>query len=92
LEEVLNPGRIGAFVQNGRPQWAPDGQSLVFIRTTEENVSNLWTLPLDGSESRQLTQFERDRIFSYAFSPDGTMLATSRGRVSGDIVLIRNFR
>jgi Tol biopolymer transport system component len=92
LEKTINPGRIGAFVQNGRPQWAPDGQSLVFIRTSDENVSNLWTLPLDGTEPRQLTQFERDRIFSYAFSPDGRMLATSRGHIRGDIVLLRNFR
>ena len=92
LEKAVRPERIGSFIQTGQPLWAPDGQSLVFIRTDVQNVSNLWTFPLDGTESRQLTQFERDLIFSYAFSSDGKMLATSRGRVSGDIVLIRNFR
>ena len=72
-------------------QWAPDGRAHVYIRT-EGNVGNLWTLPLDGSAPYQLTRFDRDLIFSYAFSHDGKRLATSRGRVSRDLVLIRNFR
>lgn len=40
----------------------------------------------------QLTRFENDAIFSFAYSTDGTLLATARGRSSGDVVLIKNFR
>jgi eukaryotic-like serine/threonine-protein kinase len=72
-------------------QWAADGRALVHIRT-EGNVGNLWSLPLDGGAPSQLTRFDSDRLFSFAFSPDGKRLATSRGRNSGDLVLIRNFR
>jgi len=72
-------------------QWAHDGRSIIHVRSPA-GVSNLWALPIDGGEPQQLTRFESDRIFSYAFSPDGRRLAMSRGRFSGDIVQIRNFR
>jgi hypothetical protein len=94
LESAIKVGAAGSlerFVRGGQPQWAPHGDALVSI-WTEGNVGNLWTLPLDGSAPSQLTRFESDRLFSFAFSPDGKRLATSRGRLSGDLVLIRNFR
>ena len=72
-------------------RWSSDGRSVVYIRT-ERDVSNLWAQPLDGRAPRQLTRFDRDRIFSFAYGPDGQRLAMSRGGVSGDVVLIRNFR
>lgn len=72
--------------------WTPDGQSLVVINTQGGLVSNLRGYPVDGSAHKQLTRFESDRIFSFAYSPDGTRLALSRGRLIGDVVLIKNFR
>jgi hypothetical protein len=48
--------------------------------------------PLEGGAPHQLTRFDTDVIFSYSYSSDGKLLATARGRTSGDIVLIRNFR
>jgi hypothetical protein len=81
----------GQFLRDGQPQWALDSRSLVYIQT-QGNIGNLWALPLDGGAPHQLTRFDKDLIFSYAFSPDGQLLATSRGRVNGDLVLIRNFR
>ena len=82
--ETTVPPTLGA--------WAPDGQSLVVVTTEGGLVSNLWGHPIDGSTPKQLTRFEGDRIFSFAYSPDGTRLALSRGRLIGDVVLIRNFR
>jgi Tol biopolymer transport system component len=71
--------------------WSPDGQSMIY-RWSSGGIGNLWMLPLDGGEPQQLTRFDSDSIFSYAFSPDGKRLALSRGKVTGDIVMIRNFR
>lgn len=59
---------------------------------TTATVSNLWSLPVDGGQATQLTHFDRDNIFSFAFSADGQQLAMSRGRIKGDLVLIRNIR
>jgi Tol biopolymer transport system component len=73
------------------PQWTADSRSIVYI-DTQADVGNLWALPVDGSAPHQLTRFDKDRIFTYAFSPDGQRLALSRGNTSGDLVVIRNFR
>jgi eukaryotic-like serine/threonine-protein kinase len=92
LEKPVQPvGTVPQFVSAGQAKWAPDGRSIVFIRS-EGYVSNLWALPLDGGVPHQLTRFDTDLIFSFAYSPDGKLLATARGRSNGDVVLIRNFR
>jgi len=57
---------------------------------TVGGVSNIWRLPLDGGEPRQLTAFATQRITSFAVSRDGKRLAPARGTTSSDVVLIRN--
>jgi hypothetical protein len=49
---------------------------------------NLWEFPLfrDGSP-RQLTNFESGNIFNQRFSPDGKLIAISKGSISSDAVL-----
>ncbi len=55
-------------------------------------VSNIWSLPLDGTPAKQLTNFRSDQIFFHAWSRDGKQLALARGSVTSDAVLISNFR
>ena len=71
-------------------RWTPDGRALTFIDTTG-GVSNIWSLPLDGSPPKQLTDFKTDQIFWFDFSRDG-QLALSRGKQTSDVILIRDFR
>ncbi len=71
-------------------QWSPDGRAVDFIRT-ENGVSNLWRQPLRGGALRPLTHFNSDVIFNFAWSPDGKWLALSRGSVTSDAILIRDF-
>jgi Tol biopolymer transport system component/tRNA A-37 threonylcarbamoyl transferase component Bud32 len=83
----IGPGEV-----TGRGlQWTPDGKSLAYIHT-ENGVSNIWTRPLTGGEPRQLTHFNEDRIFQFAFSKDGKQLALSRGRADRNAVLIQHFQ
>jgi len=72
-------------------RWTPDGRSLTYIDTTG-GVSNIWSLPLDGSPPRQLTDFKTDQIFWFDLSRDGKQLAISRGTQTSDVVLIKDFR
>jgi Tol biopolymer transport system component len=71
--------------------WTPDGRALAYI-DTKGGVSNIVAQPLDGGAPKQLTDFKADRIFSFAYSPDGKQLALSRGTVTSDVVLIKDFR
>lgn len=68
-------------------QWAIDGRALLYIGPRHANI---WSQPVDGGESAQLTHFQGDQIFNFAYSPDGKWLAVARGRVTDDVVLIRD--
>src|SRR3989442_1072207 len=72
-------------------RWTPDGRALTYIDTIN-GVSNIWSLPLDGGKSVQLTDFKTDQIFWFDFSRDGKQLALSRGTQTSDVILIRDFR
>jgi Tol biopolymer transport system component len=71
--------------------WSPDGSALLILKDVD-NVSNIWTLPLDGGPPRQLTDWKSDRIFWFAWSRDGRRLAVARGDTFSDLVLVKDFR
>ena len=75
----------------GGIRWSPDSRSLTYI-DTRDNISNIWSQPLSGSPSKQVTNFTSDRIFSYVWSRDGKQVAAARGAETSDLVLITNFR
>jgi TolB protein len=72
-------------------RWTPDGRALTYIDTIN-GVSNIWSLPIDGSAPKQMTDFKTDQIFYFDFSRDGKQLALSRGTQTSDVILIRDFR
>jgi Tol biopolymer transport system component len=72
-------------------RWATNGRALNYV-DTRSGVSNIWSLPLDGGKPAQLTDFKADQIFFFDLSSDGKQLATSRGLVTTDVVLINDFK
>ncbi len=72
-------------------RWLPDGRALVY-RGIIDGVSNIWSVPVDGSAPKQLTDFNTDRIFWFDVSRDNKQLAISRGKQTSDVILIRDFR
>lgn len=70
-------------------QWTADGRGIYFI-ALNDGVSNIWRQPIDGGQPAQVTNFTTGRIFNFAFSPDGSQLALSRGTLNSDVVLIEN--
>jgi eukaryotic-like serine/threonine-protein kinase len=71
-------------------RWMPDGRALAYVH--EKNFSAINSQPIDGAPPKQLTDFKPDRIFSFAWSPDGKQLALARGTVNKDVILISNFK
>lgn len=56
--------------------WSPDGKSIAFI-SNRDGQAQLYLLPVDGGEARQLTTFKRGIGASIAWSPNGQMIAFS---------------
>ena len=70
-------------------QWTADGRGIYFV-ALNDGVSNIRRQPIDGSAPVQVTNFKDGRIFNFAFSPDESQLALSRGTINSDVVLIEN--
>jgi Tol biopolymer transport system component len=71
--------------------WSQDGKSILFS-VVSNNVSNIWSQPLDGSPAKQVTNFKDSLITGFAWSNDGKQLACMRGVLIRDAVLISDMK
>jgi Tol biopolymer transport system component len=70
-------------------RWSPDGRAIDYV-DSPKGVSNIWAQPLAGGPAKQITHFNSDLIFNFAWSKAGN-LALSRGNETKDAVLIKNY-
>lgn len=75
----------------GAPEWTADGKSIT-VYDTRTGTPNLWSFPLDGSPMKQLTDFKPDGVSSRDLSFDGKLMAMTRANITGDVILISDFR
>jgi Tol biopolymer transport system component len=75
----------------GELKWTPDGKAVAYI-ASRGGVSNIWAQPIDGGPPKQLTNFNSEQVFNFAWSRDGKQLALSRGVVNRDVVLITGLK
>jgi eukaryotic-like serine/threonine-protein kinase len=66
--------------------WVPGKDEISYVET-QTSVQNLWAFPLSGKTARQLTHFPNGSIFSFAWAPDGSKLAVSKGNTTSDVML-----
>lgn len=89
LQQTLNVSPPGWPAP--RLQWSADGATL-FLSSAKQRVSNIYSLPAQGGPLQQLTHFDSDLIFSFAWSQDMKRLAYSCGNDEYRIVLLSGFR
>jgi dipeptidyl aminopeptidase/acylaminoacyl peptidase len=70
---AAGPRPLTAGPRDSAPRWSPDGRRLAFLRHAGKG-DQLFVLPLDGGEARQLTDLPGGAK-SPAWSPDGRTLA-----------------
>ena len=67
LIDAGEPEKIISFLSDHRffseIRWAPDQKEILYI-VNKEGYSNIWPLPLDGSEPKQITYFDSDSIYN----------------------------
>ncbi len=69
LRKIAGPGSANGHPaiaapyagRNTTPLWAPDGRGLYFV-SDRDGVENIWYVPLDGGELRQITRFSDGRL------------------------------
>ena len=91
--EAISEFDLLVNASSGSPsvRWMPDGRSVAYI-ATQGGVSNIWQQQLEGGPPKQLTDFKSDRIYWFDISRDGKQLALSRGPLTSDVVLMKDFR
>jgi TolB protein len=71
--------------------WSHDGNSILYTATTN-NVTNIWSQPLDGGPPKQVTFFNDMLITGFAWSHDGKQLACTRGALMRDAILVTDLK
>lgn len=66
-------------------KWSPDSKSIIYI---QRNSANLYEQPIKGGEPRQLTKFDLEQTWNFAFSFDHQQTAFVRGTINTESVLI----
>jgi len=80
---IAGPRPLTAGPRDTAPRWSPDGRRLAFLRHAGK-ADQLFVLPLDGGEARQLTDLPRGAS-SPAWSPDGRTLAFLSATTAADL-------
>src|SRR5579872_1902221 len=61
---------------NNEPRWSPDGRYLYFISNRVDNKPQIFRLPVNGGEAKQVTKVPTG-VDAYVLSPDGKTIAIS---------------
>ena len=72
-------------------QWSTDGKSILYTSNLN-NVSNIWSQPIDGGPRKQITHFSDMLMTGFAWTPDGKLLACTRGALVRDAVLVTDLK
>ena len=69
-------------------RWLPSGREVSYVKNVH-GYSNVWTYNLDTAAEKQITRFNTDQIFAYAWSPDYKQIACLRGNMAPNVVTMR---
>ena len=73
--------------------WTADSRAIIYADARgdgENSADNIWSVPIAGGASKQLTNFTSGLIFAFRVSQDGKQIALSRGTQTDDVILLRD--
>jgi Tol biopolymer transport system component len=63
---------------DSQPRFSPDGKWIAFL-SDRDGAENVWIAKADGTEPKQLSKSQQDRMMSPAWTPDSQYVVVSRG-------------
>jgi len=83
-QKTLEPTRMTSTGRASRPEWTPDGRSLIYVARSSTNLREVWILPIDRSaEPRRLAEIEGS-VQHAVMEPDGrSLIALTSGSAGG---------
>jgi len=81
----------GPTIVGTSAHWSTDGRSILYT-VNNNNVTNIWSQPLEGGPPRQVTDFKDSFMTGFAWSRDGKILGCTRGVLTRDAVLISDVK
>ncbi|HEX8688036.1 MAG TPA: DPP IV N-terminal domain-containing protein, partial [Pyrinomonadaceae bacterium] len=64
--------------EDEQPSWSPDGTKIAFVRDYSSATAQIWVMDADGSNQRNLSNYEWGFSRYPAWSPDGSRIAFQR--------------
>lgn len=78
LKLTYGPDSVRAFLPAGMNvstvRFSPDGTTISFLYTAEDEKRAVWAIPVDGGGHRKLAEVAEADVRDYAWSPDGATL------------------
>jgi len=78
LKLAYGPDSVRAFLPAGMNvstvRFSPDGTTISFLYTAEDEKRAVWGMPVDGGGHRKLAEVAEADVRDYAWSPDGATL------------------
>ena len=84
--EVPQSGTVSTVMQ-----WSSDGKSVLYS-VNRNNVSNIWSQPVEGGPPKQITSFNDMLITGFSWTRDGKLLACTRGTLLRDAILVTDLK
>jgi len=73
--------------------WSADSRAIVYADARgdgDSNADNIWSMSIEGGQSRRLTNFNTGLIFAFQMSRDGKQIVLSRGTQTDDVILLKD--
>ena len=76
---------------HGNIEWIADGRLILFVKAQKDRSNELWQIPAEGGNPRNLGIINKGIISDLRVHPDGRRIAFTNARLGGDVWVIENF-
>ena len=84
VQSLADGDAVDMAIGDSAPRLSADGKALAFLRSEEDDKKQVWVMPVDGGDVRQVTMLP-DGVKDMAWSPDGSEFVVV-SRVDPDLV------